>query len=86
MAKVVNDAPAKAVYHDVPWYVVARDDHWKLIHYLETGLTEELYDLQGDPEELVNVAGKAENRPVIERLREALKAELSRTEAGFTVQ
>jgi hypothetical protein len=34
----------------------------------------------------VNVVSKAENKPVIDRLREALKAELSRTEAGFTVQ
>src|SRR5207247_2521018 len=83
VAKVVNDSPAKAVYHDVPWYVVARDDRWKLIHYLEAGQVEELYDLQNDPEELVNVAGKAENKPAIERLHEALEAELRRTDAGF---
>ena len=86
VAKVVNDSPAKAVYHDVPWYVVARDDHWKLIHYLEAGQIEELYDLQNDPEELVNVAGKAENKPVIERMRALLKTELKRTDAGFTIQ
>jgi arylsulfatase A-like enzyme len=86
VAKVVNDSPAKAVYHDVPWYVVARDDRWKLIHYLEAGQIEELYDLQNDPEELLNVAAKAENKPVIEKLRDTLKAELKRTDAGFTIQ
>ncbi|MGB8170207.1 MAG: sulfatase/phosphatase domain-containing protein, partial [Chthoniobacteraceae bacterium] len=86
VAKVVNDSPANAVYHDVPWYVVARNDRWKLIHYLEAGQGEELYDLQNDPEELANVAGKAENKPLIEKLRDALKAELKRTDAGFTIQ
>jgi arylsulfatase A-like enzyme len=86
VAKVVNETPEKAVYHDVPWYVVAREDRWKLIHYLQPGVGEELYDLQNDPEELANVASKAENQPVIARLREALIAELKRTDAGFTIR
>ena len=86
VAKIVNEMPAKAAYHDVPWYVVAREDRWKLIHYLEPGVSAELYDLQKDPEELVNVAGKAENREVIARLRKLLDAELARTNSGFALK
>ncbi|MEO6750209.1 MAG: sulfatase-like hydrolase/transferase [Chthoniobacteraceae bacterium] len=86
VAKIVNETPEKATYHDVPWYVVARDDRWKLIHYLETGVGEELYDLQNDPEELTNVASKAEHKEVIARLRKQLNAELERTGAGFSIK
>jgi arylsulfatase A-like enzyme len=85
VAKVVNEKPAKANYHDVPWYVVAREDRWKLIHYLEPGVGEELYDLQNDPEELTNVVGKAENGGVIARLRKFLNEDLKRTGAGFAL-
>ena len=85
VAKVVNESPAKAVYHDVPWYVVAREDRWKLIHYLEPGVAEELYDLQADPEELTNVALQKENAETIARLRGFLREELKRTDAGFSI-
>jgi hypothetical protein len=85
VAGVVNSGPEKANYHDVPWYVAAREDRWKLVHYLEPGVIEELYDLQNDPEELVNVAQKAENKEVVARLREVLNAELKRTNAGFSI-
>jgi N-acetylglucosamine-6-sulfatase len=85
IAKIVNESPAKAVYHQVPWYVVMREDRWKYIRYLEPGQIEELYDLQNDPEELVNVAAETANQPVIAKLRESLNAELKRTEAGFTI-
>src|SRR5436190_19356228 len=85
MRKIVNETPKKATYHDVPWYVVAREDRWKFIHYLQPGQIEELYDLQNDPEELVNVAGKAENMEVIVRLRGWLNTELKRTDAGFAI-
>jgi len=85
VAKIVNESPAKAAYHQIPWYVVVRDDRWKYIRYLEPGQIEELYDLQGDPEELVNVASKPANQPVIAKLRESLNEELKRTEAGFAI-
>jgi hypothetical protein len=42
--------------------------------------------LQSDPEELVNVADRPANQAVVTRLREALNAELKRTEAGFAIQ
>jgi arylsulfatase A-like enzyme len=86
VAKTVNETPEKAVYHDVPWYVVVREDRWKLIHYLQPGVGEELYDLQADPEELSNLAGKAEKKEIMVRLRKSLTEELERTEAGFTIK
>jgi arylsulfatase A-like enzyme len=86
VAKVVNETPEQANYHDVPWYVAARDGHWKLIHYLQQGVGEELYDLEKDPEELVNVVASAENKAVVMRLRAFLSAELERTGAGFALK
>ena len=86
VAKVVNGSPENAVHHNVPWYVVVREDRWKLIHYLEKGVAAELYDLAADPEELRNVVGAPENQAEIGRLRKQLNAELQRTGAGFTVQ
>jgi arylsulfatase A-like enzyme len=80
---VLNEKPQAASYHDVPWYVVVRDDHWKYIRYLTPDKLEELYDLQSDPEELTNVVTKAENRELLDKMRKALAGELQRTEAGF---
>ncbi len=85
VAQMVNATPADAAYHHVPWYVVARDERWKLIHYLQKGQGEELYDLRNDPEELTNLASQPASQPVIERLRTALNAELQRTDAGFSI-
>jgi arylsulfatase A-like enzyme len=83
VSKVVNESPKDATYHNVPWYVAVREDHWKLIRYLESGVGEELYDLKNDPEELANVVAKTENKEVLARLRTLLKEELRRTDAGF---
>lgn len=83
VAKIVNESPKDATYHKIPWYVAVRDDRWKLIHYLETGVGEELYDLESDPEELTNIVSKPENKEVLERLQKLLKAEAKRTNAGF---
>ena len=44
---------------------------------------DEIYDLEADPEELTNLAGKAEHAATLEKLRQALAAELKRTGAGF---
>jgi arylsulfatase A-like enzyme len=67
----------------VPLYSAVVEDHFKLIHYLEGQNGEELYDLKNDPEELKNLIGDASHAGRIVRLREAMKAELQRTEAGF---
>ena len=86
VAKVVNESPKDAVYHDVPWYVVVREDRWKYIRYLEPGVIDELYDMKNDPEELTNLASKPEHKELIARLTQSLKSELKRTQAGFTIQ
>ena len=68
---------------NVPWYVLLRDGRFKYIRTLLEGETEELYDLDADPDELVNLAVKAEHLGLLEQLREKAIAELKRTDAKF---
>ena len=67
----------------VPWYALLRDGKFKYIRNLVAGETEELYDLEADPEELKNLAGKAEHAAHLRELRARAIAELRRTDAGF---
>jgi len=64
-------------YRDVQRAV--RDSRWKLIRYPQVNITQ-LFDLQTDPDEITNLADRAEHR---ERLA-ALTAEMARwqTELG----
>ena len=78
----VTPASEEAYQRGVPWYVLMRDKRYKYIRPLVSDL-EELYDLQRDPEELDNLAGKPEHRKVLERMRGAMIAELRRTKAPF---
>jgi arylsulfatase A-like enzyme len=71
-----------AFHADVPWYVMLRDKRYKYVRPLIHDL-EELYDLQEDPEELNNLAVKAEHLSRVTRMRAAAIAELRRTKAGF---
>ncbi|HEX3869309.1 MAG TPA: sulfatase/phosphatase domain-containing protein, partial [Pirellulales bacterium] len=66
-----------------PWWVLLRDGKYKYIRNLQKDETEELYDLEADPEELVNLAMKDEHRKLLKSLREKTVEELHRTEAGF---
>ncbi len=68
---------------DVPWYLLLRDGRYKYIRYLLEGETEELYDLDTDPEELSNLAQKAEHQSRLARLRDLAMQELRRTDASF---
>jgi arylsulfatase A-like enzyme len=78
VAKVLKEKPEEAVHSHVPWYVALNDGRWKYIRYLNNR-EEELYDLQADPEELINLR---EARPAeLERLRGVMQAELRRTGA-----
>jgi arylsulfatase A-like enzyme len=73
----------EGVYHvDVPWYVMLREGPLKYVRPLIHDL-EELYDLRSDPDELDNLAIKAEHQATLRRLREAAIAELRRTDCGF---
>ena len=75
--------PSLMRHHHVPWHVAVRDPHWKLVRYLDPSIEEEIYDLQDDPEELVNLIAKPEHKEVLTALCATLAAELKRTEAGF---
>ena len=44
---------------DVPWYALLRDGKFKYIRNLVAGETEELYDLDADPEEVYQCVLKA---------------------------
>ncbi len=66
----------------MPWlvgmtYKAVRTDRWKYIHWVNRGRAgelDELYDLDADPWELVNLNGRRALAPVRERLRRELKA------------
>ena len=51
-----------------------RTDRWKLIHFFEQPEEWELYDLQTDPAETVNLAGRRDQGDRIRRLRERMDA------------
>ncbi len=67
----------------VPWWVSWMDGRYKYIRTLVAGETEELYDLQEDPEELVNLAWSSEHLNRLRQMRGAAVGELHRTGAGF---
>lgn len=68
---------------DVPWYAMLRDGRHKYVRNLLAGEMEELYDLAADPEELVNLAARTDQRDLLTKLRQKTIEELRRTEAAF---
>ncbi|MCB1228493.1 MAG: sulfatase-like hydrolase/transferase [Verrucomicrobiales bacterium] len=83
VAKVLAETPEKAVHNNVPWYGALNDGRWKYIRYLKAGETEELYDLQTDPEELNNLADDPAHAQELTRLRKRCETEWKRTGASF---
>lgn len=71
-----------AMHADVPWYVMLVEGRYKYVRPLIPDV-EELYDLQRDPDELDNLAGKPAFRGTLERLRKLAVAELREDGAGF---
>lgn len=65
----------------IPWWVFLVKGRYKYIRTLVEDEIEELYDLQEDPEELDNLARKAEFAKTLAEYRNALLAELRRTDA-----
>ena len=76
------------LYHGpgVPWYVMLASGKFKYIRNLIDGETEELYDLDRDPDELNNLAMKKPYRWRLRKMRESAIEELVRTEAGLVNQ
>ncbi len=68
---------------DVPWYVLIRDGKYKYIRTLLEGEVEEVYDLDNDPEELVNLAIDPKQQDSLERLRVVATNQLRQTDAKF---
>ncbi|HUP79112.1 MAG TPA: sulfatase-like hydrolase/transferase, partial [Pirellula sp.] len=68
---------------NVPWYVLLRNNNYKYIRTFVENEVEEVYDLEVDPEELVNLATDGTNRPLLERLRAEAIEELRKTDAKF---
>lgn len=79
-----TDDPSKMdLLETVPWWVATRDGKMKYIRTLVENEIEELYDLSSDPDELTNLALRAEHRATLERMRALTIAELRRCDAGF---
>ena len=73
------------LYHGpgVPWYVMLAEGKFKYVRNLIPGETEELYNLEKDPEELENLAFKKLYQRRLREMRDATVQELKRTHAGF---
>jgi arylsulfatase A-like enzyme len=85
VTKILRDRPDDAIYQKVPWYVAAVDGGWKYVHYLCPGATDELYNLQTDPDELINLAQSPTHQVQQRKLRAALIRELQRSGAPRTM-
>lgn len=80
--ETVRPGPGDAV-SEVPHWLFLRRGRYKYIRTLVPGEIEELYDLESDPQELVNLVPDPRHRHALENLRAGLSAELLRTRAGF---
>jgi arylsulfatase A-like enzyme len=67
----------------VPWWIFLRQGKYKYIRTLVEGEIEELYDLEADPDELVNLALDPRYASVLRDYRQRLLDELKRTDAGM---
>ena len=67
----------------VPWYASIHDGRHKYIRTFVEGEIEELYDLENDPSELVNLALDPKFGGRLEEMRRHAVEELLRTGAGF---
>jgi arylsulfatase A-like enzyme len=75
--------PSLTATSGVPWYAMLRDGKYKYVRNLVEGEMEELYDLDADPEELMNLAAQPTHTARLRQVREKTVLELKRTDAKF---
>lgn len=68
----------------VPWWTFVRRGRYKYVRTLVENEIEELYDLERDPHERVNLAVQAEHQSRLVEYRDLLRDELRRTEASWS--
>ena len=73
----------KTNINGIPWYFMLRQGKFKYIRYVVEGETEELYDLEKDPDELTNLAANPTYQKQLRAMRQATLEELKRTDAGI---
>jgi len=75
--------PAEYSLNGIPWWISLRAGKYKYIRTLVKDEIEELYDMDKDPEELKNLALDSKHAKRLAQFRQALIAELRRTDAGM---
>jgi len=79
----VNGMDGHSRRMSIPWYVMLRHKRFKYIRTLVSNETEELYDLNSDPGEFFNLAGRSEFQSLLRKYRSMARDELRRTQAPF---
>lgn len=64
-------------------WTMIRSGRYKYVAYAGEDREEEVYDLETDPEELVNLAASPEHKPLLNELRKKAATELRKTQSGF---
>ena len=72
--------PEKHYLAGIPWYVSLRQGRYKYIRTLVENETEEIYDIDRDPNELINLAQAGAHRDRLKKMRAATIAEMRRTD------
>lgn len=80
-APLVNDEKA-----GIPWWVSYRKNNYKYIINVLPDEIDELYDIDADPDELINLAYYPEYQSARNQLRDETIAELRRTDCPFVDQ
>ena len=67
--ETIPDKTDEKLYHGpgIPWYVMLSEGRMKYIRNLVANETEELYDMQVDPQELINLAHSKKHQSQLEK-------------------